>query len=528
MKGSLFIISAVCASTGLAQPTFQKYYTTSFSLNFSCNELASNHLLAGLGCGHGVSIIDGAGDILYTQCYLPDPMVRIAAVKQSAANEFVFATGYLGDQCETASGSVRALRPAIGRMDSLGSILDYKYYEMAQGCRNIPGDVLPTADGGAITWGSDTSFFALRVDEELAPVWAKRVARKGGFQFIKELPSGDLLAGLNMETAGAVLARMGPNGDIIWSKSYIRPRGVVHDVLIESDDSFIITGYTDSTSSTDPSVPYPSTFQPKLFLLKVNGVGDVQWCRGYSAQSQRWYTPQSSRIKRSLGGNYTVLATIGYPQNNFFHRPFLMKTTSDGDTLWTRKVGAAGYDYYSKDLLALIDGGYVISGGVWGDFAEYSSAAYLFKSDASANFSCWDAAYPVQLQELFPIDSSFTLIATDGALGQSANMVNATFPISSYDACTFITGAPMRARSNPRPKVTPNPTPGRFTVEFQDPLMKDSYYSVYDAMGKLLFQRAAAHGKKTEEVDLTGYGKGTYVIRFTDPDGVCFERVMLE
>ncbi|MBL7941015.1 MAG: T9SS type A sorting domain-containing protein [Flavobacteriales bacterium] len=65
-------------------------------------------------------------------------------------------------------------------------------------------------------------------------------------------------------------------------------------------------------------------------------------------------------------------------------------------------------------------------------------------------------------------------------------------------------------------------------MEFQDPLMKDSYYSVYDAMGKLLFQRAAAQGQKTEEVDLTGYSKGTYVIRFTDKEGTCYERVVVE
>ncbi len=28
--------------------------------------------------------------------------------------------------------------------------------------------------------------------------------------------------------------------------------------------------------------------------------------------------------------------------------------------------------------------------------------------------------------------------------------------------------------------------------------------------------------------DLTGYSKGTYVIRFTDKEGTCYERVVVE
>jgi hypothetical protein len=33
---------------------------------------------------------------------------------------------------------------------------------------------------------------------------------------------------------------------------------------------------------------------------------------------------------------------------------------------------------------------------------------------------------------------------------------------------------------------------------------------------------------RTEEVDLSLFGPGTYVINFTSPDGVCYERVVVE
>ncbi|MBP8878543.1 MAG: T9SS type A sorting domain-containing protein, partial [Flavobacteriales bacterium] len=61
-----------------------------------------------------------------------------------------------------------------------------------------------------------------------------------------------------------------------------------------------------------------------------------------------------------------------------------------------------------------------------------------------------------------------------------------------------------------------------------DPLQAESYYSVYDTMGKLLFQRRLPTGATQEEVDLSGFSPGTYVLRFTDRDGVCYERVVLE
>jgi hypothetical protein len=76
--------------------------------------------------------------------------------------------------------------------------------------------------------------------------------------------------------------------------------------------------------------------------------------------------------------------------------------------------------------------------------------------------------------------------------------------------------------------IRPNPTPGRITVEFPDPLLRDSYFSVFDPTGRLLYQRPLPAGATLEEVDLSRFGRGTYVIRVTDPEGVRHERVLCE
>lgn len=456
-------------------------------------------------------------------------MVRITSLRRYSDNRYVFGTSWQVDSCGSSGmNTIPFTQPAIGVMDTLGNVLAYSNYSLEEGCRNALGDIVVTEDKGAIAWGSDTSFFALRVDSSLVGIWGKRISGHGGFQFIKELPGGDLLAGINMTPAGAVVARMNAAGDFLWVRSYIRPRGMVHDAVIESDDSFIVTGYTDSTASTNPFIPYPSAYHPKLFMMKLNGDGETIWCRGYDSAPHLWYSRQPSRIVRTLDGNFAVLATMGYPLNNFFYRNFLMKTDANGDTLWTRSVGASGFDYYAMDVMAHSDGGYLMSGYVWGDSPPISSAAFLFKSDSAGRFPCSDQAHVLNLIELFPSDSSFTLTSVDGMFEQSALMVDTIFPFAVYDAC-LVTSVPSYHTSKQRSvRVYPNPTPGRFNLEFSDPLLRDSYYSVFDATGRLLYQRPLPTGATLEEVDLSRFGRGAYVLRLTDPEGVRHERVVVE
>ncbi|HRH71349.1 MAG TPA: T9SS type A sorting domain-containing protein [Flavobacteriales bacterium] len=511
-----------------AQPTFERFYQSGTSYTFDLIELPGHNILTCMAVAH---ILDPEGSIEYSSAYHGGGTYLTQTLKAAGPNSFYFTTATVAAECPF--GDAALVYTVLGKMDSVGTTATVNRYTPDPGyCSGLPGGLEITEDLGAITWGRDKNFFALRVDETFQPIWAKRVARSGGFQFLKGLPGGDLLAGINMDTAGAVLARLDPNGNFIWSKSYIRPRGIVQDALIESDDSFIITGSTDSTK-LGLFTPLPASYQPKLFMMKLNGEGDVQWCKGYDSAPYNWPAYIASKIKKTADGDYVVLATLGELGYNFEFRPFLMKTDLNGDTLWTQSLGRNGYSYGTNNLALLSDGGILFNGIIYGDLPGGNTGMnYIFKSDAMGHLPCWEQDYSVQTLDLFPVDSSFTLIAEDVSVTATPVFVQDTILdpdiFTVYDGCTFTTGVPSRVHGRAKPAVRPNPTPGRFTVEFQDPLMKDSYYSVYDTMGKLLFQRAAAHGQKTEEVDLTGYSKGTYVIRFTDKEGTCYERVVVE
>jgi len=125
------------------------------------------------------------------------------------------------------------------------------------------------------------------------------------------------------------------------------------------------------------------------------------------------------------------------------------------------------------------------------------------------------------------VDSSITLTSVDGAVTYPAYAQDTTYaPITMLEGCN-ITHVPVEHQVS-KPRIHPNPTTGRITVRFTDPLTAESYYSVYDTMGRLLYQRPLPQGQQTEEVDLSRFGQGTYVLKFTSPEGVCFERVVLE
>ncbi len=511
-----------------AQSTFENVYLATGSFKLNLLELNSHNLVAAVGAtGTGISLLDTEGTVIQSSYYWGDTLLNMTSIKKWTDNEFYYASGYYKDTCTYGNfGVITQSYPLIGRMDSLGTVLSASYYILnASGCIGLPMDLEILSDKSVIIWGG--SNFILKADSLGVPFWARHFDNHGTFQFIKELPSGDLLAGVNLDTAGAVVTRLDSNGNFIWLKSYIRPKGMIHDCLIESDSSFIVTGYTDSIASTNSLAPLPTGYHPKLFMLKLNGAGDVQWCKGYDSDPNLWYARAGSSIVKAQDGNYVVLANLGIEGYNRAYRPFLMKTDQNGDTLWTRSAGANGYTYLTKDLLASADGGILYDGIVKGDLpGGWTGAPYIFKSDSLGHLPCLEQWHATEVSDLFPTDSSFTLSSVDGATMLPAFVGDTVFdPIAVYDACVITTVVDLR---NPRSfKVYPNPTTGRITIQFADPLIEESAYSVYDTMGRLLVQRPCPKGKATEEVDLSRFGSGTYVIKLTTPEGVHTGRVMV-
>jgi hypothetical protein len=520
----LSVVVMLLASTLQAQQGFIQYTNVVGASKFSMHQLAQDRILIALANNSGFSILNNEGIIEQTVRFEVDTFLGIQAIKPTPDGALLAVGSYRKGDC-TVSQSGRN-HPAWFEVDSDGNILNSWYYELnAPNCSNYAGDGVLTANSSVIIWGFDRYFFALKAEQTGDVAWARRFSHttNGSFRFIKELPNGDLLAGINMDAAGAAVGRMDAEGNFLWLKSYFRPKGMITDALIEDDGSFIITGFTDSLAAPGFLNPLPTDYWPKLFVMKLSGEGEVLWCKGYDISPYRWYTRPGTRIEQHHDGNYILLGNIGDLNYPFGYRPQLMKLDQNGDTLWTRSAGREGHVYDIINMTMCSDGGIMYNGQSLSNTPDM----FIFKTDSLGYLPCHNQWHATTIVDLFPTDSSFTLTSIDGATAHPAFITEEENPpITLLEGC---------ANSIPRPekhpsgfRIRPNPNTGHFTLSFADPLMAESYYSVYDTMGKLLFQRPLPQGKATEEVDLTRFGAGNYVVRVTSKEGSCYERVVVE
>jgi hypothetical protein len=69
--------------------------------------------------------------------------------------------------------------------------------------------------------------------------------------------------------------------------------------------------------------------------------------------------------------------------------------------------------------------------------------------------------------------------------------------------------------------VYPNPTGGELNVDIQSVGLYDTYVSVYDVLGKTIFEKPVTivRGMNKLQFNFNQFAKGTYILRFADAQG---------
>ncbi|MBD3233832.1 MAG: T9SS type A sorting domain-containing protein [candidate division Zixibacteria bacterium] len=199
-----------------------------------------------------------------------------------------------------------------------GSSWDYAY------------EVQQTADGGYIVAGATESFGAGSVD----------------FYVVKTDPFGDTL----------------------WTRSY----GGTSDDIAESvrqtaDGGYIATGWTES---------FGAGFYD-FYLVKTDAYGEILWTRTFGGSEY----DRAECVNQTLDGGYIIAGytySFGAGSADFY----LVKTDTNGDTLWTRTYGT-GYDERAYSLQETADGNYIVAG-----YTEASRDFYLVKVEGDQPRCC--------------------------------------------------------------------------------------------------------------------------------------------
>jgi hypothetical protein len=165
-------------------------------------------------------------------------------------------------------------------------------------------------------------------------------------------------------------------GDTVWTKTYGDSAADYANALIEAGDGgYIIAGITETYDDQYSSI----------YLIKTDENGDSLWAKSY--QKERYC--RASDIKRTADGGYIVAGSVqkNRPETNDF---LLLKTDSNGDSLWLRTYGGEERDG-AVAVLQTADKGYIVT-GFTESFGQGSEDIYTVKTDSNG-IMIWDTTY---------------------------------------------------------------------------------------------------------------------------------------
>jgi len=288
---------------------------------------------------------DASGDTLWMRCYGGPNEDFGWCVQQTLPDSGYIIVGYT--KSFGVGGDVYLIKT-----DSNGEEIWTKHYG---------GDgydegryVEQTLDGGYIiagrteSYGQGSDVYLIKTDADGNVIWEHNY---GYDQFdIAEAvhqtvpDAGYMLVGSSQSGASRIyLIRLSSDGSILWQKRYgsTAHHDAGRDVVQVSTDAFVMTG----TTQTYGGLEYDA------FIWKVNAEnGDSIWLRTYGNDFEN----SGQSIVMTLPDSGFVIAGFSYsqPDDNNSCDVFVMKTNSNGDSLWGATYGGPLYDkgYCIKQL----------------------------------------------------------------------------------------------------------------------------------------------------------------------------------
>lgn len=183
----------------------------------------------------------------------------------------------------------------------------------------------------------------------------------------------------SIDTSFVYLLKTDCNGDTIWTNLFSCDRFMYGQSGEEtSDGGFIAVGGAGGN--------FTGTSTDGIYLIKTDENGDSLWTRNYPGNV--YYS--GNEVHQTTDGGYII---VGYTQLTGYGREdvLLIKTDSEGDTLWTRTYGTINMDHGSS-VQQTTDGGFIVSGRANSQYGGSLPEVYLVKTDSNGNV-LWTQQY---------------------------------------------------------------------------------------------------------------------------------------
>ena len=368
--------------------------------------------------------------------------------------------------------------------------------------------VQQTADGGYIIAGTTESFgtggydfYLIKTDANGDTLWTKTfdgISDDYGNHVQQTADGGYVIAGTtgNYPTTDFYLIKTTANGDTLWSKTF---GGTNYDwcnsVKHTADGGYIIVGETENFGAGNLDV----------YLIKTDANGVTLWSKTFGGTSDDY----GYSIQQTTDGGYIIAGnteSFGAGGYDFY----LIKTTANGDTLWTKTFGGT-YDDYCFSVQQTTDGGYIIAGETE-SFGAGNGDVYLLKTDANGNSGCNEGnTVTITSNPATQQTSPNTIITTPATMVSTpATMIGSGGIITSL--CTSV-GISELSFDSENINIYPNPVQDNVNILLQQnsnaALIK--ICSIYGAI-----VREELINKSVTTYSLSDLADGLYLYQITD------------
>ena len=228
---------------------------------------------------------------------------------------------------------------------------------------------------------------------------------------------GYVITGLSNSNDGDVNGNHGGNdmwvikinsiGDTLWTNSLGGSQGELGMSAAKSDDGGLVIAGLTTSNDGDVRGKHNGTDYDDFWIVKMNNYGDTLWTKTLGGSDFDY----PSSIIQTLDGNYVVAGTSyskdgdvhGIPDGHDF---WIVKLTSEGDTLWTKAIGSGAWSWdEATSIIQLPDGKYVVAGWTAENPEGYGGITdwWIMKLDNTGDMiwdmilggTSWDEAYAV-------------------------------------------------------------------------------------------------------------------------------------
>ncbi|MCK4306701.1 hypothetical protein KAW50_00580, partial [candidate division WOR-3 bacterium] len=246
------------------------------------------------------------------------------------------------------------------------------------------------ADGGFIIAGGIWSFgagksdvYLIRTDADGDTLWTKTYGEtdidRGNS--VQECAGGGFIIAGGTESFGTgksdvYLIRTNADGDTMWTKTY---GGAYTDCGYSiqecADSGFIIVGYTYSFGAGESDV----------YLIRTNADGAPLWIKTYGGTDRDY----GRSVQECTDGGFIITGRTGSFGAGSAD-VYLIRTNADGDTLWTKTYGGNHMDE-GCSVQECTEGGFIIAGRTY-SFGAGSNDVYLIRTDTDGD-TLWTKTY---------------------------------------------------------------------------------------------------------------------------------------